>query len=76
MHMRRSVPNWLMSSGMRDPRTFVNSSAGPPAFVTRSVISAISRCGSTSAVTSTSSPSRRRWPIQSRRSSKAMAARV
>ena len=41
---------------MREPRTFVNRSAGPPAFVTRSVISAISRYGSTSAVTSRSSP--------------------
>ena len=61
---------------MRDPRTFRNRSAGPPAFVTRSVISAISRYGSTSAVTSQSSPFRRRWSIQSRRSSKAMAARV
>ena len=37
---------------MREPRTFVNRSAGPPALVTRSVISAISRCGSTSAETS------------------------
>ena len=45
MHMRRSVPNWLISTGRRLPATFVNSSAGPPAFETRSAISVISRCG-------------------------------
>ena len=29
-HIRRSVPNWLMSSGRCEPLTFVKSSAGPP----------------------------------------------
>ena len=48
--MRRSLPNWLMSSGSADPRTLRKSSAGPPALTTRSAISLISRCGSTSAV--------------------------
>ena len=28
-HMRRSVPNWLIRSGSREPLTFSNSSAGP-----------------------------------------------
>ena len=56
MHIRRSLPNWLIRSGSLLPRTFENSSAGPPARVTRSVISVISRWGSTSAVTSCSSP--------------------
>ena len=56
-HIRRSVPNWLISTGMREPRTLRNSSAGPPAFIVRSAISVISRCGSTSAVISASSPS-------------------
>jgi hypothetical protein len=28
-HMRRSVPNWLISSGCDDPFTFSNRSAGP-----------------------------------------------
>ncbi len=60
MHIRRSVPNWLITSGMSEPLTFVNSSAGPPDLVTRSVISAISRYGSTSALTSYSSPALRR----------------
>jgi hypothetical protein len=48
MHMRRSVPNWLIRSGSRDPLTFSNSSAGPPDLTTRSVISVISRSASTS----------------------------
>src|SRR6476619_7365584 len=72
MHIRRSVPNWLIRSGIDEPRTFRKSSAGPPDLVTRSVISAISRSGSTSAVTSTSSSWRRRWSSQSRRSEKAI----
>ncbi len=76
MHMRRSVPNWFMRSGIAEPRTFRKRSAGPPALVTRSVISAISRCGSTSAATSTTSPWRRRWSSQSRWSRNPMAARV
>jgi hypothetical protein len=42
--------------------------AGPPGLTTRSVISVISRCGSTSAETRTSSPSRSSSAIQSRRS--------
>ena len=29
--MRRSLPNWLISSGSDEPRTLRNSSAGPPA---------------------------------------------
>ena len=48
-HMRRSVPNWLIRSGSREPFTFSNRSAGPPDLTTRSVISVISRSGSTSA---------------------------
>ena len=61
MHIRRSVANWLITSGRSEPLTLRKSSAGPsPAFITRSEISVISRCGSTSAVTSCSSPSRRR----------------
>ena len=66
-HIRRSVPNWLISSGCSD-FGFSNSSAGPPALTTRSTISVTSRCGSTSAETRTSSPSRSRSAIQSRRS--------
>src|SRR5205814_9463379 len=45
-------------------------SAGPPAFTVRSTISVTSRSGSTSAATRTSSPSRSRTAIQSRRSFK------
>ena len=48
--MRRSLPSMLMSSGTRDPFGRSKSSAGPPARVTRSVISVISSTGSTSAV--------------------------
>src|SRR5215831_3825425 len=66
-HIRRSVPNWLISSGWLE-FGFSNSNAGPPALTTRSVISVISRCGSTSACTRTSSPSRSSIAIQSRRS--------
>ena len=67
-HMRRSVPNWLISSGCRAPFGFSNRSAGPPALTVRSTISVISRSGSTSAATRTSSPSRSSSAIQSRRS--------
>jgi len=67
-HIRRSVPNWLISSGSSEPLTFSNSSAGPPDFTVRSVISVISRCGSTSAPTRTSSPSRSSNLIHARRS--------
>ena len=65
-HMRRSVPNWLIRSGCRDPFGLVKSSAGPPALTVRSAISVISRSGSTSASTRTSSPSRSSSAIQSR----------
>ena len=67
-HILRSVPNWLIRSGCSDPFGFSNSSAGPPAFTVRSTISVISRSGSTSAETRTSSPSRSSSAIQSRRS--------
>ena len=67
-HMRRSVPNWLTSSGRSLPRGRSKRSAGPPAFTVRSTISVISRCGSTSAETRTSSPSRSRSAIHARRS--------
>lgn len=40
---RRSVPKTFMASGMAEPRTFSKSSAGPPAFCTRSTISPTSR---------------------------------
>ena len=68
MHMRRSVPNWLISTGSRLPVTLVNSSAGPPALETRSAISVISRTGSTGASMRTSSPLFSRRAIHSRRS--------
>src|SRR3954470_19189416 len=67
-HMRRSVPNWLISSGCREPFGRSKSSAGPPALTVRSTISVISRSGSTSALTRTSSPSRSSSEIHSRRS--------
>ena len=67
-HMRRSVPNWLTSSGWLLPFGRSKSSAGPPAFTVRSTISVTSRCGSTSAATRTSSPSRSRSAIHARRS--------
>ena len=67
-HMRRSVPNWLISSGCSEPLTFSNSSAGPPALTVRSLISVISSTGSTSAPMRTSSPSRSRSAIHARRS--------
>ena len=66
--MRRSVPNWLIRSGWREPFGCSNRSAGPPALTVRSTISVISRSGSTSAATRTSSPSRSRRSIHSRRS--------
>ena len=67
-HIRRSVPNWLISSGSREPFVRSNSSAGPPDFTVRSTISVISRSGSTSAETRTSSPSPSSRRIHSRRS--------
>ena len=45
--------------GTATPLTLVNSSAGPPAAITRRWISATSRCGSTGASTVTRSSSRR-----------------
>ena len=67
--MRRSVPNWLMSSWCSEPFGFSKSSAGPPPALTRrSTISVISRYGSASAVIRCSSPSRSSSAIQSRRS--------
>ena len=56
---RRAVPNRLVTSGKSAPRTLVNSSAGPPAAITRRCISATSRCGSTGVSTTTRSPSPR-----------------
>ena len=77
MAMRRSVPNWLMSSGCSEPFGFSKSSAGPPpAFTRRSTISVISRYGSTSAVIRCSSPSRSSSAIHSRRSRSGATARV
>src|ERR1700730_10159796 len=67
-HMRRSVPNWLISSGWLEPLGRSNSRAGPPAWTVRSTISVISRSGSTSTETRASSPSRSSSAIQSRRS--------
>src|SRR5579862_7503944 len=67
-HMRRSLPNWLMSSECCEPCGRSNSSAGPPDFTVRSTISVISRSGSTSTVMRASSPSRSSSAIQSRRS--------
>ena len=54
---RRAVPNRLVTSGSSAPRTRVNSSAGPPAAITRRWISAASSRASTSASTTHSSPS-------------------
>ncbi len=49
-HMRRSVPNWLMSRGCDEPFGFSKRSAGPPERTVRSTISVTSRYGSTSVV--------------------------
>src|SRR5581483_4698733 len=73
-HMRRSVPNWLMSSGCSLPFGRSNSSAGPPDLTVRSTISVISRCGATSAPMRTSSPSRSSRAIHSRRSASGISA--
>src|SRR3954454_7114709 len=67
-HIRRSVPNWLIRSGCFALFGRSKSSAGPPALTVRSTISVISRSGSTSAETRTSSPSRSSSAIHSRRS--------
>jgi hypothetical protein len=66
--MRRSLPSMLMSRGMREPLGFSNSSAGPPARVTRSVISVISRTGSISLAMRRSSPSFSSFAMNSRKS--------
>ena len=75
--MRRSEPNWLISSGMPlEPFTFSNSSAGPPGrpylvaapLETRSVISVTSRIGSTSVRIRFSSPACSSTAIHSLRS--------
>ena len=73
-HMRRSVPNWLIRSGSCEPFVRSNRSAGPPLLTVRSTISVTSRYGSTSALTRTSSPSRSRSAIHSRRSAGAVTA--
>ncbi len=75
MHIRRSVPNWLTRSGCRAPFGFSKSTAGPPPFTRRSTISVASRSGSTSAETRTSSPSRSRSAIHSRRSETGLGIR-
>ena len=49
---RRGVPNRLVTSGNAAPFTLVNSSAGPPAAITRRWISATSSTGSTGAAIS------------------------
>ena len=67
--MRRCVPNWFVSTGNFEPLTSVNSSAGPPALTTRSVISAISRRGSTCAPISHSSPALRSASTKARNES-------
>ena len=67
-HIRRSVPNWLMSSGIALPFGCSNSSAGPPARTVRATISVTSSFGSTAAETRTSSPDRSSRAIHSRRS--------
>src|SRR6266404_6513762 len=75
--MRRSEPNWLISTGTPfAPFTFSNSSAGPPGrpyflaapLETRSAISVISSTGSTSVRILLSSPARSSAAIQSLRS--------
>ena len=60
MQALRRVPNWLITTGSWEPLTLRKKSAGPPALTVRSVISVISRCGSTSASTSCNSPAARR----------------
>ena len=65
---RRAVPNRLVTSRNRDPLTFVKSSAGPPAAITRRWISATSRWGSTDASTVTMALSRRSRSMNERKS--------
>ena len=67
--MRRADPNWLIRTCCPGcPLTFWKSRAGPLTLLMRSVISAISRIGSTSVLTCLSSPARSSAAIQSRRS--------
>src|SRR6266436_8174511 len=76
--IRSADPKALMSTGISEPRTFSNRRATlrPPALLdTRSAISAISRSCETGALTRRSQPCLSRWPMNSRRSPKAMAAR-
>ena len=55
MATRSGVPNKLASTGVSNPFGFSNKMAGPPARKVRSQISVISRLGSTSCATRTSS---------------------
>src|SRR5712671_6431489 len=76
--IRSDDPKALMSTGISEPRTFSKRRATlrPPALLdTRSAISAISRSRETGALTRRSQPCLSRWPMNSRRSPKAMAAR-
>ena len=66
--MRRSLPSILIRRGTREPFGFSNSKAGPPARVTRSVISVISRTGSISAAMRRNSPSFSSLAMNSRKS--------
>ena len=66
----RAVPNRFVASGKDAPVTFVKSSAGPPAAMTRRWTSAASRFGSTGASTTARSPSRRSRSMNARRSGK------
>ena len=63
-----SVPYMLMRTGIFDPSTFSNSSAGPPLLTTRSQISVISRSQVTGAGIRRSSPLLSRKEMNSRRS--------
>ena len=65
---RGMVPKALMRSGMSYPSTFSKSSAGPPDFTMRSVISVISRCALTGVDTRRRSPRASRKAMYSRRS--------
>src|SRR5579862_1734969 len=73
-HIRRSVPNWLISNGCLLPFGRSKRRAGPPDLTARSTISVISRYGSTSTPTRTSSPSRSSSSIHSRRSASGISA--
>ena len=66
--VRCSEPKVLIRSGISDPCTFSKSRAGPPALVTRSVISVISSSGFTCAEMRCNSPLASRNVMNSRRS--------